>query len=118
MAGSWKMVVFEIDGQNVRTDDELKRFLITFDAGGRCTVEFGGKVIVESINTIDPTKTPKTLNQTYTKGGGGVGTTSLAIYELKDDTLKICAAAPGEPRPTEFSSKSNTLVVYKRDKGK
>lgn len=65
---------------------------------------------------IDPTKTPKTLDQTFTKGGAGAGKTSLWIYELKDDTLKICATAPGDPRPTEF--KGNTLQVWKRQKGK
>lgn len=82
----------------------------------KITVDLDGKRIVESSSKIDPTKTPKTLDQTFTKGGGGEGKTSLWIYELKDDTLKICATAPGEPRPTEF--KGNTLQVWKRQKGK
>src|SRR5438128_546193 len=123
MAGTWKIVSFEIGGKKTYTDDQLEKFLVTFDADGKCTVKLDGNVIVESTNKIDPTKTPKTLDQTFTKGGGGVGKTSFAIYELKDDTLKACFGDPedGPPakfRPTEFSSKAGTLVVYKRQKGK
>ncbi len=116
LTGTWKVTLFEIDGKKPRTDDELEKFLVTFDADGKCTVQLNGKVIVESTNKIDPAKTPKTLDQTFTMGGGGAGNTSLAIYELKDDTLKACYADPGDPRPTKF--KGNTLVVYKRQKGK
>jgi uncharacterized protein (TIGR03067 family) len=118
MKGAWKVVSFEIDGNKPRTADDLKKLLVTIDAGGKITVRLDGKTIIESTNKIDPTKTPKTLDQTFTKGGGGKGKTSLAIYELKGDTFKLCAAAPGDPRPTEFSSKGNTLVVYKRQKDK
>lgn len=116
MAGTWKVVSWEEDGKKAHTDDELKKFLVTIDADGKITVDLDGKRIVEATSKIDPTKTPKTLDQTFTKGGAGAGKTSLWIYELKDDTLKICATAPGDPRPTEF--KGNTLQVWKRQKGK
>ena len=115
LKGTWKIVSFEIDGKKTYTDDQRKKFLVKIDADGKMTVDLDGKTIVESTSKIDPTKIPKTLDQTFTKGGGGAGNTSLWIYELKDDTLKICAAAPGDPRPTEF--KGNTLAVYKRQKG-
>src|SRR5262249_29058416 len=116
LAGTWTIVSFAIDGKKTYTDDELKKFLVKIDGDGKITVDLDGKTIVESTSTIDPTKTPKTLDQTFTKGGGGAGKTALWIYELKDDTLKVCAAAPGDPRPTEF--KGNTLAVYKRQTGK
>lgn len=116
LKGTWRMVSFEIDGKKQRTEDELKKFLVTIDADGKYSVQLDGKTIVEATSKIDPTKAPKTLDQTFTLGGGGVGKTSLWIYELKGDTLKVCAAAPGDPRPTEF--KGNTLAVYKRQKGK
>lgn len=116
MAGTWKVVSWEEDGKKQHTDEVVGKLLVTIDADGKITVDLDGKRIVESTSKIDPTKTPKTLDQTFTKGGGGEGKTSLWIYELKDDTLKICATAPGEPRPTEF--KGNTLQVWKRQKGK
>ncbi len=121
LAGTWKIVSFEIGGKKTYSDDKLEKFLITFDADGKCTVKLDGEVIVESTNKIDPSKTPKTLDQTFTKGGGGVGKTSFGIYELKDDTLRACFGDPEDGpsakfRPTEFSSRKGTLVVYKRQK--
>jgi hypothetical protein len=41
------------------------------------------------------------------------------IYEMENDTLKLCFAPPGEPRPTEFSSSEqsgNWLIFLKRTK--
>jgi uncharacterized protein (TIGR03067 family) len=40
-----------------------------------------------------------------------------AIYKLEGDRLTYCVAAPGQPRPTEFTTKpddGNTLVVLQR----
>jgi uncharacterized protein (TIGR03067 family) len=116
MAGTWKIVAFEIAGKKMLPDEERAKILVTIGLDGKSTVRVDGKTVVETTNKIDPTKTPKTLDQTFTKGGGGEGKTSLAIYELKDDTLKCCFAAPGEPRPSKFEG--HTLVVYKRQKGK
>ena len=53
------------------------------------------------------------------RGGDLKGQTSLAIYELVGDTLRICRAAPGKARPTEFASKPGsglTLMSYQRAK--
>ena len=41
------------------------------------------------------------------------------IYELKGDTLTLCFAEAGDPRPKEFASPGNSkivLIVLKRDK--
>ncbi len=41
------------------------------------------------------------------------------IYELSGDTLKICASAPGEARPTKFASPEGSktfLLILKRAK--
>ena len=47
------------------------------------------------------------------------GKTTLSIYEIEGDTLKICSVEPGKDRPTEFSSKPGSghfLRVFKREK--
>jgi len=122
MTGTWKIVSQEINGKQT-SDDQLQKYLVIFDANGNCTVRLDGDVIAKSKNKIDPSKTPKTIDQTFTLGGGGKGKTSFGIYELKDDTLKACFGDPEDGptakfRPTEFSSKEGTLVVYERKKGK
>jgi len=51
--------------------------------------------------------------------GPDKGKTLLGIYELSDDAYKVCFAAPGKDRPTEFNSKEgsgNRLIVMKREK--
>lgn len=40
-----------------------------------------------------------------------------AIYKMEGDRLTYCVAAPGQPRPTEFTTRpgdGNTLVVLRR----
>jgi len=64
---------------------------------------------------FDPTKAPKTLDLKPE----GEQDTVVAIYELKDDTLRVCSAPLGKPRPNELSAKAGTgqsLVVLKRHK--
>ena len=43
----------------------------------------------------------------------------LGIYELTDDSYKVCFGPPGGERPTEFASKPGSkvrLIVMKREK--
>ena len=52
---------------------------------------------------IDPTKSPKQITMTLLDGPPGeVGKKMEGIYELKDNKLRICCAAAGEERPSEF----------------
>lgn len=51
--------------------------------------------------------------------GPNKGKTILAIYELKNDKLKICYDLSGKDRPSEFKTKAKTklfLVTYERQK--
>jgi uncharacterized protein (TIGR03067 family) len=68
--------------------------------------------------SYDTKADPKTMD---IKGveGPNKGKTILAIYELKDDTLKICYDLSGKSRPTEFKTKKDTklfMVTYERKK--
>ncbi|MDZ4818747.1 MAG: hypothetical protein SGJ20_07225 [Planctomycetota bacterium] len=38
--------------------------------------------------------------------------TLAGIYELDGDTLIVCFAKPGEPRPTEFTTQHGTAFIY------
>jgi uncharacterized protein (TIGR03067 family) len=66
---------------------------------------------------IDTTKSPNCLDFTPTKEKKTV----LAIYEVKEDELKVCLRHEGSPggRPTEFSTKPDSglvLIVFKKAK--
>jgi uncharacterized protein (TIGR03067 family) len=54
--------------------------------------------------TIDPSKDPKEMEWTV-EIDPGHPIRQPAIYSLDGDALKICSAAAGKPRPTQFESK-------------
>jgi uncharacterized protein (TIGR03067 family) len=78
-----------------------------------------GKTEAEGTHKLDPTKTPKQIDAVRTKGPNA-GQKMLGIYELTDDTFKVCFAPPGKTeRPTEFKSAAGSgqrLMVLKREK--
>ena len=50
--------------------------------------------------------------------GPNAGRTFLAIYELRDDVLRICYDLTGTARPLRFATQPGTqqfLAVYRRD---
>lgn len=68
--------------------------------------------------TIDPAAKPKSMKIIGVKGPNK-GKTFPAIYELADDTLRVCYDLSGAKFPTEFKTKADTklyLVTYKRKK--
>ena len=65
---------------------------------------------------LDATKTPKAIDFTP---DGGKAPPIAGIYALDGDTLTICLAPPGKPRPTKLAAEAdsgNTLWVWKREK--
>lgn len=72
----------------------------------------GSDVTVE----IDPTKTPKTWDETVTTQSGKV-LTYYGIYKLEGDKLTKCYAQPDHDRPKEFDStrqNRHNLLIYQR----
>lgn len=113
--GTWKAVSVEVDGKKLpkeavdKTSLTVKGDDYTFHRGNE---EIKGK------HKLDASKTPKTIDAVRSQGPDK-GKPLLGIYELTDDTYKVCFAAPGGERPTEFSSKPGSkhrLIVMKRVK--
>jgi uncharacterized protein (TIGR03067 family) len=94
LQGAWTMTK---DNETIR---------MTFD-GEKFKLEFKGKS-ADGTFTIDPTKTPKTMDVAVTKGSDAEtmkyeGKTAKAIYEFDGDKLKWLANEPGkEDRPAAF----------------
>jgi uncharacterized protein (TIGR03067 family) len=76
-----------------------------------------GKRSVKGAYAIDPSKKPMTLD--ITVDNDGKKTITLAIYDVKDDTLSIChflGKRAATERPKEFvADKETVLGVLKRD---
>ena len=62
--------------------------------------------------TVDPAKTPKTMDFAPPKDSSQAPWPM--IYELDGDSLKLCKG--GDKRPTKFTDKEGFIVVLKRKK--
>lgn len=114
LQGEWKMVSGVADGYSV--PDEMLSSGKRVCKGDELTVTIGGEVIMKAKITVDPSKSPKTIDYQVIEGPTK-GKKHLGIYALDGDTLKSCFAAPGDERPKEFGSKEGdklTFSVWKR----
>jgi uncharacterized protein (TIGR03067 family) len=116
LQGEWSMVSGSADGMVL--PDEMREQAKRVCKGDELTVTIGPQLLMKAKITIDPSKTPKTINYEVIDGPAK-GKKHLGIYELEGDTMKSCFAAPDEPRPKEFAGKAGekrTVSVWKRDK--
>ena len=115
LQGKWVPVTAQLGGQPL-ADAILKSISLKLDKG-KYEV-FVGEHPDRGTYTTDTAASPKSITVVGTEGPNQ-GKTFPAIYELKDDTLRICYDLSGAKRPTEFKSETGTklyLVTYKRKK--
>jgi uncharacterized protein (TIGR03067 family) len=87
---------------------------------GKFTFKRGGEVVAEGATEIDPTATPKSIDVKIATGLEK-GEALRGIYVVKGDTLRLCFAGPGQPRPKAFEpakGSGHDLLTYKRVKTK
>jgi uncharacterized protein (TIGR03067 family) len=116
LQGAWVMVSGSADGQPV--PEEMRRQMRRVCKGDEATTTMGGQVFLKAKITLDPSKTPKSIDYQMLEGFTK-GKTQLGIYEVEGDTFKACFAAPGSERPKDFTTKpgdGRTLTVWKREK--
>jgi uncharacterized protein (TIGR03067 family) len=101
---TWKFVSIEVEGNPVPADEFRDDRLVL--KGKQSTSTSQGKTVHGTFK-IDPAATPKTIDITITDGPGKDNTLK-GIYKIDGDTQKICWAAPGQPRPTEFEAKAES----------
>jgi len=109
--GNWLIVEAQLGGQKM-PDEGLSGHKLSLKDGKYSFDNDHGEY------KIDPKAKIKSIDISGTEGPNK-GRVILAIYELQDDTLKICYDLEGKGRPKEFTSKSGTkqfLVTYKREK--
>jgi uncharacterized protein (TIGR03067 family) len=75
-------------------------------------VTAGPQVFVKARFVLDTSKTPHAIDYINLPAAPHAGKTQAGIYEITGNTLKICMAAPGKPRPSEFASTSGDGRSY------
>ncbi len=100
--GTWRVIALEVNGAKA-PDKDCRMITVVNEADGRWTIQVEGKRVSCGTGQIDPTKQPKTIDFIPSEGRTR-GQVYLGIYELGDNTRKLCYADPGKVRPTGFWS--------------
>ena len=100
--GTWRVVVLVVNG-NMAMDEDARKLTVVNASDGTWSLWSEGKEITKGTSTFDPTKSPKSLDFTTTEGDDA-GKQLYGIYELGENTRKMCFAPLGQGRPTEFLS--------------
>lgn len=113
LRGRWEMISAVRDGQPLGAE---------FVATGRyellndvTTVRFRGQVFMQGTTRADASATPGTVDYVLTHSPGR-GKKQLGIWEHDGETLRICVALPGRPRPLDFATRLGddlTLMVWR-----
>lgn len=119
LQGTWVTLKLVINGQTLVDLKEPPKkgqgTTITYNEH-KWVINLGQNEFATGTSKLDPTKKPKQIDLSN-ESGPDKGKTLLAIYELNGDEYKVCIAAPGKDRPTEFSSKKDSgqrLIISKR----
>jgi uncharacterized protein (TIGR03067 family) len=115
MQGDWMVASIVSDGRKL-TDDEAQTLFRTV-TGHECTIYNFNKPLSKTTIKIDATRTPKTIDST--PAGPAKSPPLLGIYEFEGNTLTICNARPGQPRPTNFDAKAgsnHTKIIWQPEK--
>ncbi|HEY1379463.1 MAG TPA: TIGR03067 domain-containing protein [Gemmataceae bacterium] len=118
--GTWRMVSAEANG--MKMPEEQAKAITRTITGDKYEITRNGQPAGKGTMTLDPTKTPRTVDaETTVRGEDGTpkAVKLQGIYELDGDTMRTCLAEPGKDRPTEFATKPGSghrLYVWKREK--
>jgi uncharacterized protein (TIGR03067 family) len=113
--GAWVPVAGELGGKPL--PEEFLKSIRLVVTGDNYSVKVGEQTDKGTFK-LHPTESPQGMDIIGTDGPNK-GKTIKAIYELSDDSLKVCYALEGEKRPAEFKSTAENkffLLTYKRQK--
>jgi uncharacterized protein (TIGR03067 family) len=116
LQGEWSMTSGTADGYDM--PEAILASAKRTCTNDQVTVVINGQVILKAKFTIDASKTPKTIDYDVANGPNK-GKKLVGIYEFDGETFRACFAAPGDTRPTDFTSKPDskrTLSTWKHTK--
>ena len=107
--GVWNRVFGEVDSSVV------PNFVLTYSLmvinGNRATIMEEGQTFEMEISWLDAATKPKQID-IKSLDGSGKGSTSFGIYELDDDSLRICHTSIGPAiRPEKFEIAEGSGLV-------
>jgi uncharacterized protein (TIGR03067 family) len=107
--GTWRVVALVVNG-NSAMEEDARKLIVVNGSDGTWSLWSEGKEITKGTSIFDPTKTPKTLDFTMTEGEAK-GNQYLGIYELGENTRRMCFAPLEKGRPAGFSSTAGSGII-------
>ena len=108
LEGEWTPVELVTNGEAMR--GEWLAFGSRTVVGNEVKVRFGGQVMVHAKVRIDESTTPLAVDY-LNLAGGHKGAVSLGIMDWVDDDACFLMAAPGRPRPRQFTETGTGLTL-------
>jgi uncharacterized protein (TIGR03067 family) len=108
LLGTWTCLSATVSGKAV-PEDTVKKLSLIFTKD-KYTTKMGDQVLFQGGYKIDAGKNPKTIDIIALEGEQK-GKTSLGIYAIDGETLKLCYSAEKD-RPKEFESKADSDVTF------
>jgi uncharacterized protein (TIGR03067 family) len=108
IAGKWKLVSGQQDGQDL-SDADLQKSTLEI-TGNDHTVNVGDDVL-KGTHTLDADQNPMTSDSTDTEGPFA-GQSLKGIFKLESDEFTVCFAAPGKDRPSEFTTEDGKATIW------
>jgi len=112
LQGKWKAVSLEAGGKPL-PKEAVPEFFFIVGANGKSIGQMG-KSTYESQLSVDPKKTPKTIENLH-ESGMFKGQKQLGIYKLEGGKWIVCMSMPGvaeSDRPKTFDTKGNRNIVF------
>jgi uncharacterized protein (TIGR03067 family) len=112
--GTWEGVSLEREGRLIYEGATAQRARVSF-LGDAVVFQDRGTTLAGTFR-LDPAAMPKTFDLTIDEEGEEVAYPT-GIYELEEETFRLCFSYPAEERPTSFVTypgSGRTLIVYRR----
>jgi uncharacterized protein (TIGR03067 family) len=107
--GTWRVVELVVNG-NQAMEEDARKLIVVNGSDGNWSLSLEGKEITKGTSVFDPTKSPKAIDFMPTVGDEA-GSQYFGIYELGENTRKMCFAPLGKERPTELSSTEGSGLI-------
>jgi len=112
--GEWQMLSGVMSGKAM--DAATVAWVKRVTQGNQTSVIAGPQTMLKVEFTFDPSTAPPKIDY-LNLHGASKGKRQAGIYRIEGDVLTVCTAAPGAPRPAEFTSVSGdgrSLTTWKR----
>ncbi len=113
-AGTWRVVSIEASGEVNEEDD--RQVIVNNQPDGTWSLTIDGRKVASGTSEMDPLATPKAIDIEITAGDGN-GSILRGIYDINQQTRRLCFRGGKGWRPREFSGAAGTdavLIVFER----